>query len=114
MQIMTGKTSLASAAAAYKPEPLDLEGVALPESLLLLTETIARNTHEVWAARRMAEGWRYGAKRDDARRLHPNLVPYELLSEEDKDYDRATAMNAIRLMVRLGYAITSPDEGAAR
>ena len=69
MQIMTGKTSLASAAAAYKPEPLDLEGVALPESLLLLTETIARNTHEVWAARRM---------------------------------------------VKLGYAITSPDEGASK
>lgn len=110
---MKKPASLAASAATYKPAPYDTDSIVLPDSLLALTETIARNTHEVWASKRMAEGWRYGERRDDAKRLHPNLVPYELLSEEDKEYDRATAMNAIRLMVSLGYAIVAPDAGAA-
>ena len=55
------------AAATYQPAPIDTTGVVLPESLLKLTETIARNTHEVWARQRMDEGWRYGPSRDDVR-----------------------------------------------
>jgi len=97
----------------YQPSPVDTSSVKLPDTLLALTETIARNTHEVWAHKRMEEGWRYGERRDDVKKLHPNLIPYEQLAEEDKDYDRATAMNAIRLMVRLGYTITSPDGATA-
>ena len=99
---MAGKT--------YTPEPVALDDVVLPDALAGLTETIARNTHEVWSQKRMEEGWRYGASRDDARKLHPNLVPYEQLSEADKDYDRATALNAIRLLVKLGYSIVPPPE----
>ena len=44
-------------ARTYKPAPLDLSDVRLPESLSELTEVIAANTHEVWSQRRMAEGW---------------------------------------------------------
>ena len=94
----------------YIPAPVVLDDVTLPDALAGLTETIARNTHEVWSQKRMEEGWRYGASRDDARKLHPNLVPYEQLSEADKEYDRATALNAIRLLVKLGYSIVPPPE----
>ena len=96
------------AAATYQPAPIDTTDVVLPESLLKLTETIARNTHEVWARQRMDEGCR-----DDVRKLHPNLVPYEYLSEEDKEYDRLTALNAIRLVVLSGFTVTAPDEATA-
>ncbi|MBO4416946.1 MAG: Ryanodine receptor Ryr [Bacteroidales bacterium] len=94
--------------ARYIPAPVDTSDVALPSSLLDLTEVISRNTHEVWARKRIDEGWRYGAQRDEENKLHPNLIPYEELSEEDKEYDRLTAMNAIRLMVKLGYSIVTP------
>ena len=97
------------AAEAYVPAPVDLDAVALPTSLTDLTEIIARNTHEGWARKRISDGWTYGAARDDAGKRHPNLIPYELLTEEDKDYDRDTAMNAIKLMVSLGYSIIPPD-----
>lgn len=92
----------------YIPAPVDLSDVALPDELVSLTETIARNTHEVWSQKRMDEGWRYGKVRSDARKRHPNLVPYEQLSEADKDYDRATALGAIKLIVKLGYSIEPP------
>lgn len=89
----------------YKPAPMDLSDIRLPDTLVELTEVIAKNTHEVWSQHRMAEGWTYGPVRDEIAMKHPCLVPYAELSENEKDYDRATAMNAIKLLVKLGYKI---------
>lgn len=92
-------------AKAYRPAPLDLSDVTLPESLEELTEAIAENTHEVWSQGRKNEGWTYGSKLDDEAKTHPDLLPYASLTEGEKDFDRATAMNAIKLIVKLGYRI---------
>ena len=89
----------------YKPAPRDTSGVVLPRSIEALTELLARNTHENWARQRIADGWRYGPERDDERKEHPNLVPYEELSEADKEYDRSTAMETIKTILVLGYRI---------
>lgn len=89
----------------YKPAPLDLSDVVLPESLIELTEAIAENTHEVWSWNRMNEGWTYGPERDDRKKEHPDLIPYSELPESEKAYDRATAMNTIKLIVKLGYTL---------
>ncbi len=89
----------------YKPAPRDTSGVVLPRPIEELTELLARNTHENWARQRIAEGWRYGPRRDDALKEHPNLVPYEQLSEADKDYDRSTAIETIKAILSLGYSI---------
>jgi hypothetical protein len=53
----------------------------------------------------MADGWRYGARRDDAKKEHPSLVPYEELSEKEKEYDRRTAIETLKTIVALGYRI---------
>lgn len=90
---------------SYKPAPQDTSSVELSPELIELTEVLARNTHEVWAQTRIAQGWRYGPERNDAEKLHPCLVPYEELSEEEKEYDRNTAMETIRLIVSFGYKI---------
>ena len=82
----------------YIPEPMDLSSVDLPESLIQLSERIAENVHEVWAKARMDEGWTYGEKRDDIHKKHPCLVPYDELPEEEKEYDRNTAMNTITMV----------------
>lgn len=89
----------------YFPIPQDISTIDLPESLLDLTEAIAENTHEVWAKNRLDEGWTYGPVRDDVNLRHPGLLPYSELPESEKEYDRATAMNAIKLIVKLGYKI---------
>ncbi len=92
----------------YKPSPVDTSDVVLPEDLLALTELIAKNVHEVWAAARIAEGWTYGPVRDSIRKTTPCLVPYEELPELEKAYDRNTAFETLRLISKLGYQITSP------
>lgn len=67
--------------------------------------SLQKNVHEVWAAGRLAEGWKYGPERNDALRTHPGLVPYEELSETEKDYDRRTAMGTLKLIQKIGFGI---------
>lgn len=90
----------------YVPNPADTTQVDLPESLLPLVEEMSKNVHEVWAAIRMAQGWTYGPERNDAEKKHPCLVPYEELSEEERDYDRNTSQQTIKLIMKLGFKIT--------
>lgn len=89
----------------YKPEPIKTDDIILNDDIMELSEILSKNTHEVWAAGRIADGWIYGEKRDDKKKETPCLVPYEELSEEEKAYDRNTALETLRLIVKLGYKI---------
>ena len=103
----TPKEGAAQAGAGrYVPAPRDMSAVRLDGEMSALTEDLAKNTHEVWAAQRMAEGWRYGPRRDETRREHPGLVPYEDLPDSEKQYDRSTALETLRLILALGYRIS--------
>ena len=83
----------------YIPKPIDTTGVALPKELNDLAEEIAKNVHEVWSEGRMKEGWTYGEERDDAKKHHPCLVPYEDLTETEKEYDRNTSQETLKLIM---------------
>lgn len=90
----------------YIPKPLDTSDIVLPNGLVELTESLSKNVHETWAAGRIADGWKYGPVRDENKKEHPCLIPYEQLSEEEKNYDRATALGTIRFIISKGYKIT--------
>ena len=70
-----------------------------------LTEALPRTVPEVWAATRTAQGRRYGPERNDARKEHPCLIPYEELPEEERTYDRQTALETLKLIEHLGFEI---------
>ncbi len=89
----------------YIPKPIDTSNIELSDEILELSEKLAENVHEVWAAGRIADGWRYGEVRDDERKLHPCIVPYGELSEIEKDYDRRTSQETLKVMQVLGYEI---------
>lgn len=89
----------------YIPNPIDTSDVQLPEELNPLLEAIAKNVHEVWAQKRIKQGWKYGEKRDDATKRHPCLVAYEELPEEEKVYDRNTSTETLKLIFKLGFRI---------
>jgi hypothetical protein len=96
----------AKSANDYRPAPMDTSKIRLPHEIEELTELLSRNAHEVWAQQRMAEGWRWGAHRDDAGKLHPSLLPYEQLPESEKEYDRSTAMQTVKAILALGFRIS--------
>ena len=89
----------------YKPNPVDTKDIRLPKELLELTEKIAENVHDIWSSGRIAEGWTYGEQRDDLKKTTPCLVPYSELTENEKQYDRNTAIETLKLIVALGYKI---------
>jgi hypothetical protein len=92
----------------YQPVPIPTADIALPDPLLELTERLAENSHNVWAKLRLADGWTYGSRRDDAARTHPCLIPYADLPESEKEYDRGTAMETLKAILVLGYRIIPP------
>ena len=90
---------------SYIPQPIDTSDIQLPEELAPLLEAMAKNVHEVWAQTRIAQGWQYGPERNDAEKLHPMLIPYEDLPEEEKVYDRNTSIETLKLILKLGFNI---------
>lgn len=90
----------------YKPMPIDTSDVKLSDEMLTLTEKIAENVHDVWSVGRINDGWRYGEIKDGTKKTTPLLVPYSELPEEEKDYDRNTALETLKLIIKLGYKIS--------
>lgn len=89
----------------YIPKPIDTADIVLPEELQPLIEKMAKNVHEVWAETRIAQGWKYGERRDDVEKTHPCLIPYEDLPEEEKEYDRNTSIGTLKLIMKLGFTV---------
>lgn len=90
----------------YIPNPAETSDIELPEELLPLIEEMAKNVHEVWAKTRLAEGWSYGPVRDDSKKETPCMVAYEDLPDSEKEYDRATSQETLKLILKLGFVIS--------
>src|SRR5262249_55583782 len=68
--------------------------------------------HEIWARKRIEEGWRYGPHRADDRKEHPCLVPYAQLSAVEKDYDLGITEGVLRTLLALGYRVEPPEQAS--
>lgn len=89
----------------YKPKPIDTSGIVLPRSLEDLTEKLAEHVHDIWAERRISEGWSYAPEHSSEEKVRPDLVKYDHLSESEKEYDRSTAIETLKAIIALGYKI---------
>jgi len=94
----------------YQPQPINTKAIQLSPDLLRLIERLAEHNHDVWAEARIRDGWTHGKSRDDIRKTHPDLVPYQELSESEKDYDRATSIGVLKAVFALGYVIQPAAE----
>jgi CTP synthase (UTP-ammonia lyase) len=65
-------------------------------------EMLAQVEHTRWMAQRYLAAWRYGAQRDDQRRLHPSLVDWVMLPEAEKQKDRDVVLRIPHLARRNG------------
>lgn len=90
----------------YQPKPIDTSDIVLPPVLTELTERLAENVHDVWALARINEGWSYGESRSDSKKQTPCLVPYSELTPQEQDYDRQTAIQTLKIILKLGFKIS--------
>ena len=76
---------------AVKLAAIDCRIVGGLASPFAFTETeiddLARMEHRRWSGERLLRGWRLG-DRDNDRRLHPDLKPFEELDEDGREKDR--------------------------
>lgn len=87
----------------YLPRLLGLAEMQQADGVLRdAVEAVAELNHDMWAAKRIAEGWRYGEKRDEDHKLHPCLVAYAYLPEAEKAYDRDMARGVVAELLRRG------------
>jgi len=78
-------------------------------------EGMARMEHERWCDERRAQGYSFGSERDDDRKTHPDLVPWEQLSDEAREKDRAMVRDLPAFLAKAGFQVEragSPDESA--
>ena len=66
-------------------------------------ETMACVEHIRWSWDKRLNGWIYGDIRDNIKKIHPGLVPYEELSESEKEKDRELVRLIPGLLQDIGY-----------
>jgi class 3 adenylate cyclase/tetratricopeptide (TPR) repeat protein len=81
---------------------LDPHEISMPPDKI---ERLAIYEHDRWMAERIRNGWTYGKPRDNAKRLHPCLVPWDVLTDEEKEKDRDAVRNMPNLIAKAGFRV---------
>lgn len=68
-------------------------------------ERLAEAEHDGWVHDRLQRGWQYGPTRDDAHKIHPSLVPFAELSEQDREKDRTNVRGYPELIASLADVV---------
>lgn len=96
----------------YNPDPMDLSNISLNGELEELIEMISSQVHDVWAVDKIRKvpGIKYAPANEDGsdkENCSHFLLPYEMLSEDDKDNDRKMVLHTVKLLKRLGYRLVN-------
>ena len=81
---------------AYGVDAIDPEVGFPPDDETL--EALAQLEHRRWMADKHLAGYSYGEQRDEDRMLHPDLVPWQGLSDSDKQKDRDNILQIPQLL----------------
>lgn len=78
-------------------------------------ETMSRIEHLRWSWDKRLNGWIFGNMKDSERKTHPGLIPYEELTESEKEKDRELVRLIPGLLQDIGYEAypVVPDRIAA-
>lgn len=93
----------------YQPQLPPYESVKLPAQILPEIESLASHVHDLWASKRIQEGWTYGAVQDGKTKQTPNLVPFPELPESEQAIDREVVLLILKLLYHHGYKIVKPE-----
>jgi len=97
----------------YSPDPPDLSDLIIPDHARGAVDRLAENAHDVWTKSKIDAGWSYGKINNVAKKEHSQLIPYSLLSEEERSYDYLMVTECIRGVLSLGFRIMKPPKGAS-
>ncbi|KAA3679890.1 ryanodine receptor 2 [Paragonimus westermani] len=84
----------------YNPTPRDLRGVNVSKEMLNLAEILADNAHNIWARQKMSDLEAIGGG------VHQLLVPYEILTDNERKRYRRLTHELIKYLQYQGYRLT--------
>ncbi|RLD78407.1 MAG: hypothetical protein DRJ15_11595, partial [Bacteroidetes bacterium] len=70
-------------------------------------EALSGAEHNRWNAYKYYKGWKQGGVKDEQKKTHPYLIPYEKLDDDIKKNDRNTIKHIPDLLEILGYKAVS-------
>lgn len=68
-------------------------------------EELARAEHNDWERRKRLDGWQYAPERDDSKKLHDLLKPYDQLTDAQQELDRDPVRAIPELLASAGLAV---------
>ena len=68
-------------------------------------EQLSKMEHTRFVDERLRAGWKYGTHKDDEKKISPTLIPYDKLSEEEKDKDRTTVTGIPEFLAKAGFQV---------
>ena len=91
---------------SYPPNPINSDDVILHKEIEELVESLAEQVHENGSLERINDGWMYGSQRNDEKKTTPCLIPYNELPDSEKEYDRITAIQTLKFILKQGFKIS--------
>ena len=68
-------------------------------------ESLAELEHERWSKEKLDNGWQFGKIKDADHKLHPCLIPWNILPEDEREKDRILVKRIPQILASVGYGV---------